>query len=138
MYCGTPLYGRMRKHERKERKSINRILEDSPSIFIYPPKPIRLIHRILAIAADKDSLVLDSFAGSGTTGHAVLDLNKADGGNRRFILVEMEESICQPVTAQRLTRQSRATRMCQRWAAAFGIAGLVRPSSTKQGTSAWA
>ena len=51
-----------------------------------------------------NSLVLDSFAGSGTTGHAILDLNKADGGNRRFILVEMEESICQPVTAQRLTR----------------------------------
>ena len=45
---------------------------------------------------------MDSFAGSGTTGHAVLDLNKTDGGNRRFILVEVEESICQPVTAQRL------------------------------------
>ena len=68
------------------------------------PKPARLIKRILEIAADKDSLVLDSFAGSGTTGHAVLGLNNADGGNRRFILVEMEEAICQTVTAQRLTR----------------------------------
>ncbi|NLX55658.1 MAG: site-specific DNA-methyltransferase [Planctomycetaceae bacterium] len=68
------------------------------------PKPARLVKRILEIAAGKDSLVLDSFAGSGTTGHAVLGLNKADGGSRRFILVEMEEAICQTVTAQRLTR----------------------------------
>ena len=68
------------------------------------PKPTRLIRRILEIATDKDSLILDSFAGSGTTGHAVLALNKADGGNRRFILVEMDEKICRDVTAQRLTR----------------------------------
>jgi adenine-specific DNA-methyltransferase len=68
------------------------------------PKPLRLIRRILEIATDEDSLVLDSFAGSGTTGHAVLDLNKADEGNRRFILVEMEEDICQTVTAKRLRR----------------------------------
>jgi len=77
--------------------------EDSASVFI-TPKPTRLVKRILEIATDKDSLVLDSFAGSGTTGHAVLDLNKADGGSRRFILVEMEEAICQNVTAQRLRK----------------------------------
>ena len=47
---------------------------------------------------------MDSFAGSGTTGHAVLDLNKDDGGNRRFILVEMEPAIAQDVTAERLRR----------------------------------
>jgi hypothetical protein len=56
------------------------------------------------MATDANSLVLDSFAGSGTTGHAVLGSNNADGGNRRFILIEMEEAICQTVTAQRLTR----------------------------------
>ncbi len=77
--------------------------EDSASVFI-TPKPTRLIRRILEIATDKDSLVLDSFAGSGTTGHAVLGLNQDDGGNRRFILVEMDPSICRNVTAQRLTR----------------------------------
>ena len=55
-------------------------------------------------ATTEESLVLDSFAGSGTTGHAVLALNKQDGGNRRFILVEMEEGICRSITAQRLTR----------------------------------
>ena len=68
------------------------------------PKPTRLIKRILQIATDKDSLVLDSFAGSGTTGHAVLDLNREDGGNRRFILVEMEDGIARNVTAERLRR----------------------------------
>lgn len=77
--------------------------EDSASVFI-TPKPIRLIKRVLQIATDKDSLILDTFAGSGTSGHAVLDINKEDGGNRRFILVEMEESIAQTVTSQRLTR----------------------------------
>jgi site-specific DNA-methyltransferase (adenine-specific)/adenine-specific DNA-methyltransferase len=76
---------------------------DSPSVFI-TPKPTRLIRRILELATDSNSLVLDSFGGSGTTGHAVLEMNKADGGNRRFILVEMDENICRNVTAQRLSR----------------------------------
>ena len=68
------------------------------------PKPTRLIERILQLATDKSSLILDSFAGSGTTGHAVLKLNAADGGTRRFILIEMEESIAQSITAERLKR----------------------------------
>ena len=68
------------------------------------PKPIELIQRILEIASGPDSLVLDSFAGSGTTGHAVLDLNKQDGGNRSFILVEMEQNICRDITAERVRR----------------------------------
>ena len=49
-------------------------------------------------------LILDSFAGSGTTGHAVLNLNKADGGNRHFILVEMESKIARDITAERVKR----------------------------------
>ena len=68
------------------------------------PKPSRLIERILQIATDKDSIVLDSFAGSGTTGHAVLKQNAEDGGNRRFILVEMDGKIAEDVTAQRVRR----------------------------------
>ncbi len=75
--------------------------DNSASVFI-TPKPIRLLRRILEIASDKDSLILDSFAGSGTTGHSVLDLNRQDGGNRKFILIEMDETICRTVTAQRL------------------------------------
>ena len=75
----------------------------SNDVFI-TPKPTRLIQRILQIATDKDSLILDSFAGSGTTGHAVLKQNTEDGGNRRFILVEMEPHIARNVTAERVRR----------------------------------
>ena len=54
----------------------------SKTVFDYP-KPVHLIQRIVQVATRCDSIVLDSFAGSGTTAHAVLNLNKADGGNRR-------------------------------------------------------
>ena len=59
--------------------------------------------RILQIATDKDSIVLDSFAGSGTTAHAVLALNKEDGGNRRFVLIECEDYV-DSITAERVRR----------------------------------
>ncbi|MFA6100325.1 MAG: site-specific DNA-methyltransferase [Patescibacteria group bacterium] len=68
------------------------------------PKPVSLIKHILQIATDKNDLVLDSFAGSGTTGHAVLDLNKEDSGDRKFILVEMEDKVAKDVTAERVKR----------------------------------
>lgn len=68
------------------------------------PKPSRLIKRIVEISTDKNSIILDSFAGSGTTGQAVLELNKEDGGNRKFILVELERDIAKKVTAQRLKK----------------------------------
>jgi adenine-specific DNA-methyltransferase len=77
--------------------------DDSGSVFI-TPKPTRLIRKIIQISADNDSIILDSFAGSGTTGHAVLAQNRADGGNRKFILVEMEPDVCRDVAAQRLQR----------------------------------
>lgn len=67
------------------------------------PKPPRLIERILQIASDKDSIILDSFAGSGTTAHAVLNMNKEDGGNRKFILVEMGD-YADSITAERVRR----------------------------------
>jgi adenine-specific DNA-methyltransferase len=67
------------------------------------PKPIQLIRRILELATDESSIVLDSFAGSGTTAHAVLAANRADEGDRRFILVE-GESYADEVTAERVRR----------------------------------
>ena len=67
------------------------------------PKPHTLLQRVFQIGADPDSLVLDSFAGSGTTAHAVLSLNKDDGGNRRFILVECED-YADSITAERVRR----------------------------------
>ncbi len=68
------------------------------------PKPIDLIGRIIHISCDAEDLVLDSFSGSGTTGHAVLQANVEDGGTRRFILIEMEKEVAQPVTQQRIER----------------------------------
>ena len=67
------------------------------------PKPSRLIEFILKIGANQDAIILDSFAGSGTTAHAVLNMNKADGGNRKFILVEMED-YAESITAERVKR----------------------------------
>jgi adenine-specific DNA-methyltransferase len=66
-------------------------------------KPTKLIQRVLELATKPDSIILDSFAGSGTTAHAVLEANKRDGGNRRFILVEMEE-YADRLTAERVRR----------------------------------
>jgi len=83
--------------------------QDTQAVFI-TPKPVRLLKRILQIASDRDSLILDSFAGSGTTGQAVLSTNKDDDGNRRFILVEMEAEICRNVAAQRLTKAVKGYR----------------------------
>jgi adenine-specific DNA-methyltransferase len=67
------------------------------------PKPVGTIERILSIATNKNSIILDSFAGSGTTAHAVLNLNKQDGGNRKFILIEME-NYAETITAERVKR----------------------------------
>ena len=66
-------------------------------------KPVRLLNRILKIATNKNSIVLDSFAGSGTTAHAVIALNKKDAGSRKFILVETED-YADKLTAERVRR----------------------------------
>lgn len=69
------------------------------------PKPPELIKDILYLSSKKDSIILDFFAGSGTTGHAVLELNKQDGGNRKFILcTNNENGICENVTYPRLQK----------------------------------
>jgi adenine-specific DNA-methyltransferase len=60
------------------------------------PKPSSLIKRMLIISSSKDDIILDFFAGSGTTGHAVMDLNKEDGGNRKYILVQLPEKTDNP------------------------------------------
>ncbi|MGR2665084.1 site-specific DNA-methyltransferase [Vibrio campbellii] len=67
------------------------------------PKPSVLISKILKIATDENSIILDSFAGSGTTAHAVLEANKSDEGNRKFILIECED-YADKVTAERVRR----------------------------------
>jgi adenine-specific DNA-methyltransferase len=68
------------------------------------PKPVGLISKIIQLMGDSDGIYLDSFAGSGTTGQAILELNKEDGGNRKFILVELEKEIAKDVTSKRLKK----------------------------------
>lgn len=90
-------------HTDEAAKQIKAIFEGK--MIFNTPKPSRLIERILHIAADKESIILDSFAGSGTTAHAVLNMNKADGadGHRKFILVEMGD-YADTTTAERVKR----------------------------------
>jgi len=88
-------------HTDEAKKSLMAIFDNLKAFDT--PKPVRLIERILQVCGDKDILILDSFAGSGTTAHAVLNLNNQDGGNRKFILIEMEE-YAENVTAERIKR----------------------------------
>jgi len=67
------------------------------------PKPVQLLKQIFSYLTNGNDIILDSFAGSGTTAHAVLDLNKEDGGNRKFILVECED-YADKITAERVRR----------------------------------
>ena len=70
------------------------------------PKPVSLIETLLNSIDTSEGIILDSFAGSGTTAHAVLNLNKQDGGNRNFILVEMEE-YANDIAAERVKRVAK-------------------------------
>ena len=88
-------------HTQEATQEIGKIFGKT-TIFDYP-KPTRLLKRIVQIATKKNSIILDSFAGSGTTAHAVLDLNKKDGGNRKFILIEMMD-YADTITAERVKR----------------------------------
>lgn len=70
-------------------------------------KSVDLVKRIIKAHTKENDIVLDSFGGTGTTGHAVLELNKEDGGNRKFILVELEKDIAQKITSQRIRKISK-------------------------------
>ena len=91
-------------HTQDAKKELISILNfgSSEDVFV-TPKPVRLLERILELAATEISIVLDSFAGSGTTAHAVLAANKKDGGDRKFILVECED-YADTLTAERVRR----------------------------------
>lgn len=88
---------------RTSKNQIKQIFGDAP---FDTPKPVGIIERILEISSNPDSIVLDSFAGSGTTAHAVLQANRRDGGNRKFILVECED-YADTLTAERVRRVIR-------------------------------
>jgi hypothetical protein len=93
------LDGRIGTNELKE------IFPDDKRPFDFP-KPTELIEELISFATSGDDLILDSFAGSGTTGHAVMKLNRADQQRRKFILIEMKQAIARKITAERLRRVS--------------------------------
>ncbi|MHB0756769.1 site-specific DNA-methyltransferase [Polaribacter sp. M15] len=88
-------------HTDEAKKEIYKILGKKNAFDT--PKPLRLIERIIRMATSSNDIILDSFAGTGTTAQAVLNLNKEDGGNRKFILVEMED-YANTITAERVKR----------------------------------
>ena len=87
----------------ESKKQLMEIFSSEPDLGLHAPKPTGLIERIIQIAATKESVILDSFAGSGSTAHAVLNVNGRDGGNRQFILVE-GEPFADGITAERIRR----------------------------------
>ncbi|MGM9599434.1 MAG: site-specific DNA-methyltransferase [Faecousia sp.] len=87
---------------KKATRDVRAIFNNQAQTFDFP-KPVSLIERIIKMSNDDSAIILDSFAGSGTTAHAVLNMNKADGGNRKFILVEMMD-YADGITAERVKR----------------------------------
>lgn len=91
-------------HNRNAKYELLKIFTGMHSSEVFKtPKPTKFIEKILQMYSDEDMIVLDSFAGSGTTAHAVLNMNKADGGNRKFILIEMMD-YADSITAERVKR----------------------------------
>jgi len=88
----------------KDRRAASKALGDllGKNIFEFP-KDVDVINYFINAVSEKEALILDSFAGSGTTGQAVLNLNKQDGGNRKFILIEMED-YAETITSERVKR----------------------------------
>jgi adenine-specific DNA-methyltransferase len=72
-------------------------------VFAYP-KPLSLVRSLIRATTRDEDIVLDSFGGTGTTAHAVLDLNSEDNGARKFVVIEMQTDICQQITAERIRR----------------------------------
>lgn len=91
------------KDRRAAHQRLSKIFDDT--ILEYP-KDETILQLLIAVATNPSDIILDSFAGSGTTAHAVLALNKKDGGNRRFILVECED-YADSITAERVRRVIR-------------------------------
>ena len=81
-------------HTDEAKKEIKNLFDGSAPFDT--PKPVRLLDRMLTIATDKDSIVLDFFSGSATTAHAVMRKNAQDGGHRKFILVQLSEKSPSP------------------------------------------
>lgn len=88
-------------HNHEAREEVKLLIEENT---FDTPKPTRLLERIIHISTNADDIILDSFAGSGTLAHAVMNLNKEQKTNRKFVLVEMEDKVAKDITAERVKR----------------------------------
>ena len=107
-------------HTQGAKKTLLQLFPDDLPDFT--TKPFELIQRMVLLSTDPDSIILDSFAGSGTTAHAVLAQNREDGGNRRFILVECED-YADTVTAERVRRVIKGVPSAREDALKTGLGG---------------
>lgn len=96
------------------------------------PKPHELIERIVSLSCNDGDIILDSFAGSGTTAHSVLNLNKQDGGNRKVILIEMED-YADTITAERVKRVIKGYGDTEGTGGAFDYYTLGQPMFLEDG-----
>ena len=103
----------------RAKRALNELF-DGRSVFS-TPKPVELLQRIVQVGGDSDGIVLDFFAGSGTTGEAVMRANAVDGGSRRFILVQLPEPLSEGVPEQR-----EGARVCTELGLEPNIASLSR------------
>jgi adenine-specific DNA-methyltransferase len=105
------------------------------------PKPTKLIDHVLQLATDKNSIILDSFAGSGTTAHSVLKLNATDNGNRKFILIQVDETdkkgqavnIAETITAERVKRVIKGYGTTEGTGGSFDFYELGKPLFLEDG-----
>ena len=114
-------------HSQDATKALKEIF-DGQAVFTYP-KPVNLIKRCFELYSDKDAIILDAFAGSGTTAHAVLNLNQQDGGDRKFILIE-EKDYCKTITAERVRRVGGSFDFYKLGVEIFDKTGVINPAVT--------
>jgi adenine-specific DNA-methyltransferase len=108
-------------HTQDAKKTLLEIFRDDLPSFT-TVKPVDLLRRIIRLSSDEDSIILDSFAGTGTTAHAVAAMNREDGGSRRFVLVEGED-YADSITAERVRRVIKGVPTAKDEALKAGLGG---------------
>ena len=121
-------------HNRQAKYDLVKIFEAETSKSVFQtPKPTKFIEKIIAVATNTNDIILDSFAGSGTTAHAVLNINSEDGGKRKFICIEMED-YANDVTAERVKRVIKGYGSTESTGGSFDFYELGQPMFLEDGS----
>lgn len=116
-------------HNQEGKKELNKIIEGN---VFDSPKPYQLITRVLQVATNQNDIILDSFAGSGSTAHAVLNMNKLDNSNRKFICIELE-NYAETVTSERIKRVVKGYNDNEGTGGSFDFYELGQPLFNEEG-----